>query len=88
MDTIPKEWRKGIIKPIHKAGSINNIDNYRAITLSSNVYKLYTKIIENVIMTYIEENSVLHENQGAFRKNRRLEDNIFTLNGFCSTRKL
>ena len=87
-ETIPEEWRNGIIKPIHKAGSINNIDNYRGITLSSNVYKLYTKIIENVIMTYIEENSVLHENPGAFRKNRRLEDNIFTLNGFCSTRKL
>ena len=98
METIPEEWRKGIVKPIHKAGSINNIENYMDITLSSNVYKLYTKIIENVIMKYIEEHyvyklytkiienaitkyieehSVLHENQGAFRKTRRLEENIY-----------
>ena len=87
METIPREWGQGLIKPIHKSGPVNNIDNYRGITLTSNVYKLYTKIIENVIMNYIEENSVLHENQGAFRKGRRLEDNLFTLHGLCSTRK-
>ena len=68
METIPQEWGHGLIKPIRKSGPVNNIDNYRGITLTSNVYKLYTKIIENVIMNYIEENSVLHENQGAFKK--------------------
>ena len=87
METIPQEWGQGLIKPIHKSGPVNKIDNYRGITLTSNVYKLYTKIIENVIMNYIEENSALHENQGAFRKDRRLEDNLFTLHGLCSTRK-
>ena len=87
METIPQVGEQCLIKPIHKPGQVNNIDNYRGITLTSNVYKLYTKIIENVIMNYIEENSVLHENQGAFRKSRRLEDNLFTLHGLCSTRK-
>ena len=37
-------------------------------------------------MNHIEENSVLHENQGAFRKGR-LEDNLFTLHDLCSTIK-
>ena len=39
-------------------------------------------------MNHLEGNAVLHENHGAFRKGRRLEDNIFTMHGLCSTRKL
>ena len=66
METIPDEWRQGLIKPIHKSGPLNNIDNYRGITLTSKVYKLYTKIIENVIMNHLEGHAVLHENQGGF----------------------
>jgi hypothetical protein len=27
--------------PIHKGGSMHNLDNYRGITLASNVYKVY-----------------------------------------------
>ena len=34
------------IKPIHKGGSMYDLDYYRGITLTSNVYKEYAKIIE------------------------------------------
>jgi hypothetical protein len=32
-------------------------------------------------MTFLEDKNVLGESQGAFRKNRRPEDHLFTLNG-------
>ena len=38
-------------------------------------------------MTFLEDKNVLGESQGAFRKNRRPEDHLFTLNGVCSQRK-
>ena len=38
-------------------------------------------------MNHLESNKVLDENQGAFRRNRRLEDNVFTLQGLCSLSK-
>jgi hypothetical protein len=34
-EMIPDDWCKGIIKPLHKSGSIYDLDNYRGITLTS-----------------------------------------------------
>jgi hypothetical protein len=38
------------LKLIHKGGSMYDLDNYRGITLTSNVYKVYVKIIEQTVM--------------------------------------
>jgi hypothetical protein len=86
-EQIPSDWQNGIIKPIHKSGSLFELDNYRGITLSSNVYKVFSKVIEEKIVSYLEDNNILGESQGAFRKNRRLEDHVFTLQGICSLQK-
>jgi hypothetical protein len=74
LEKIPDDWYKGIIKPIHKGGSMYNLDNYRGITLTSNVYKLYVKIIEQSVMSYMEDNGILGEAQGAFRRDRRTDN--------------
>jgi hypothetical protein len=44
------------------------LDNYRGITLSSNVYKVIPKVIEEKIVSYLEDNNILGESQGSFRK--------------------
>ena len=86
-EQVPEEWQRGIIKPIHKSGSLYDLDNYRGITLTSNVYKLFSKTLESIVVNYLESNNILGEYQGAFRKDRRLEDHIFTLHGICSLSK-
>jgi hypothetical protein len=87
LEQTPSDWQKGIIIPIHKSASIYDLNNYRGITLTSNVYKIYASIMENTIMAFLEDKNVLGESQGAFRKNRRPEDHLFTLNVICSQRK-
>jgi hypothetical protein len=39
IEPIPDDWQTGIVKPLHTSGSVYDLDNYRGITLSSNVYK-------------------------------------------------
>ena len=87
LEQTPSDWQKGIIIPIHKSASIYDLNNYRGITLTSNVYKIYGSIMENTIMTFLEDKNIRGESQSAFRKNRRPEDHLFTLNGICSQRK-
>ena len=57
------------------------------ITLTSNMYTVYAKIIEQSVMSYMEDNGILGQVHGAFRRDRRTEDNIFTLQGICALRK-
>ncbi len=78
LEQFPTEWQQGIIKPIHKSGDRGCLNNYRGITIASNVYKAFASLAENQIMQFAEENNLFGEYQGAFRKNRRLEDHIFT----------
>jgi hypothetical protein len=38
-----------------------DLDNYRGITLTSNVYKVFSKILEECIMSHLEEKNILGE---------------------------
>jgi hypothetical protein len=69
------------------SGSIYDLDNYRGITLTSNVNKVFSKILDTLILDFLESNNILGETQGAFRKDRRIEDQIFSLQGIASLYK-
>ena len=87
LESFPTDWHQGIIKPIHKAGSKEVLDNYRGITITSNVYKVFASTLESRLMDHLEANNILGELQGAYRKGRRLEDNVYILKGLCALRK-
>ena len=87
LESIPNEWKDGLLRPLHKRNDNENLNNYRGITVNSNVYKLFTAVIERHMSIFCEENNIFGDLQGAFRKGRRLENHIFALKGLCSLRK-
>ena len=78
---IPSIWRVAIIKPIPKSSTqdLRIPTQYRAISLLSTVYKLFTTIINNRISQYLESISLLADEQNGFRPNRNCDDHIFVL---------
>ena len=86
LESSPIEWNKGIIVPIFKKGARNDLNNYRGITLTSCVSKIFNRLVCDRISKFIEENDVLTEVQGGFRKDHRCEDHIFTLRSIFATR--
>ena len=76
----PDQWSLAIISPLHKNGKRNNPTNYRGISLLCTVSKIFTKILNNRLLTWAEENNKLDEGQSAYRKGRSTIDNLFTLN--------
>ena len=86
-ESYPDQWFQGFIKPIHKEGSKEMLSNYRGITVTSNIYKVFVSLMECQFMKFFEKEGILGELHGAYRKHRRLEDQVFVLKGICSLRK-
>ena len=75
--TVPTDWRKAQIVPVHKKGSRTQCKNYRGISLLSVPGKVYATVLDKRIRAITEE-KVLEE-QGAFRRKRSCIDQIFTV---------
>ena len=79
-ETVPRQWREGLIINLFKKGDREDPGNYRGITLLSVVGKLFCKILNNRLVECLDKEGLLHEGQAGFRVNRSCIDNIFTLN--------
>lgn len=75
----PSAWAKGYITPIHKSGSTSDPNNYRGITVTSAVGKLFNCILNNRLDTFLESNSLITDCQIGFTKKARTTDHMFIL---------
>ena len=72
-ETLPQEWRNGIIVKLPKKGDLGDCNNWRGITLLSSVGKFFCTILLK------EVDSILQEEQAGFRPGRSCCDQIFVL---------
>ena len=72
-------WKFSITCPILKNGDPYDPTNYRPISLSSCLGKLFNTILHNRLKSYCEDYNLITKEQGGFRKNFRTSDNIFIL---------
>ena len=78
-EKVPLNWGKGWIIPIYKSGPKNNPQNYRPITISSCLCKVFTRILNNRLSQFIDKNNSINEFQIGFKKGARTTDHIFLL---------
>lgn len=60
-----------------KKGAKNKIENYRGICIQSVIVKLFDNLLTSKIETHLE--TIIHENQNGFRKNRSTLSNLLEL---------
>ena len=65
--------------PLHKAGNINKVENYRGITLLCVLGKLFTSVINARLTSWAEKYNVYIETQSGFRSGYSTIDNVFLL---------
>ena len=82
---LPDSWLVGIIKPIYKnKGDPNNLDNYRAICLTSNMGKLFTLILNSRLNKLSDDIGLISGVQGEFRKGYSVQDSLFAMHSLIS----
>ena len=75
----PSIWCEGIITPIFKNGDKSDPGNYRGICVSSCLGKLFSSILNERLLKFVESNNLLHPSQIGFLRHNRTADHIFTL---------
>ena len=64
--------------PVFKKSNRNVMDNYRPVSLTSQVCKLFESIIRDSMVRYLEDNGLIRDSQHGFRKGRSCLSNLLT----------
>ena len=77
---IPETWTSGIIVPIYKKkGDPTDPSNYRGITLLSVLGKVFTKMLNDRLEKFANDNEIILKNQAGFRKKHSTTDQVYVL---------
>ena len=77
-EEVPKQWNFSTIILLHKKGPKDDLNNYRPISLMSNLYKLFSQIITKRLTKILDENQP--PEQAGFRSGYSTTDHIQTVN--------
>ena len=75
----PSCWCEGYITPLHKSDDPYDPSNYRGISITNAVGKVFNSILDNKLDTFLTQNSVINKCQIGFTKNGRTPDHMFIL---------
>jgi len=77
---VPEDWKcVNNITPIFKKGHQNKAENYRPVSLTSEVCKIFETIIRNSVVKYLETNMLILNSQHGFRKGHSCLSNLLVL---------
>ena len=86
----PKPWSSGYITPIHKGNDTNDPNNYRGITVTNAVGKLFNKILDIRLDKFLSKHHIINECQIGFTQKARTSDHMFILktiiDKYCKTK--
>ena len=69
-EVIPSDLKTQIITPVFKKGDRSDAANYRPISLTSHMIKIFERVIRKRLVHHLEANNLLSRNQHGFRKGR------------------
>lgn len=78
----PKQFKLAIIRPIFKKGDVQNVSNYRPISLTSAFSKIFERVIKHRFCKFLDENNILSPSQYGFRQGRNTNDAVVDVSEF------
>ena len=67
---VPEQLKRQYITPLFKKGNKTEAANYRPVSLTSHLMKVFERVVRKHLVNYFEHNELFPDNQHGFRKNR------------------
>ena len=67
---IPEQFKCSFIAPLFKKDSKTDPANYRPVSLTSHIIKIFERVIKKYLVQYLESNKLISGKQHGFRKGR------------------
>jgi hypothetical protein len=77
--TVPRDWKKATVVPVHKGGDRLGVKNYRPVSLTSVVCKQMEHVIAGYIRQVWKDRGWLYEGQHGFGPRYSCESHIITV---------
>ena len=74
--SIPDIFKLAYITPIHKGGSKMNPANYRPISLTSHVMKVFERVIKTHLIKHLQDSNLIRPNQHGFVSGRSTQTQL------------
>ena len=65
---VPDDWKIATVAPIHKGGTRSQASNYRPISLTSQLCRIFESIMRDFIVAHLESTDIISRSQHGFRK--------------------
>ena len=72
----PTQWSWDILSPLHKKSEKSDPNNFRGISVSSCLGKLFNKILQRRLEKVCNKNSIINDIQGSGKANSRTSDHL------------
>ena len=66
----PEIFKSAKVVPIHKGGSVEDVNNYRPISVLPLLSKIFERVVFNQLNNFFAMNNLFHSSQYGFRKNK------------------
>jgi len=73
---VPNDWRTANVTPIYKKGGRSQVDNYRPVSLTSQISKIMESLVRDQVLQFLEANKLIKNSQHGFRKGRSCLTNL------------
>ena len=66
----PNQAKQSTITPLHKGKITPHAANYRPVTLTSHLVKIFEKVLRKHVVSHLEKNNLFNKTQHGFRAGR------------------
>lgn len=73
---IPQDWKDADVVPLHKKGSRSKCENYRPVSLTSILCKLFESVLKEAVTNHLRKNNLINESQHGFTEGKSCLTNL------------